>query len=163
MATGFGLLHLPKMPELKNRPTTFFQPFQVDLNNIAYKDKAREKMRREKLEAYRETGVWPGKVKNAPKKKEAWSEKKAEKAQKKEKKRLKREGKERREKRKRAAVDHDEWDELAKEARQLKKFKSKKITRKELKMQFDETVPGGAAAAAKTATATALPTGNTMD
>ncbi len=37
LAVGFGLLTLPKMPELKNRKTDFFQPVNIDLNLIAYK------------------------------------------------------------------------------------------------------------------------------
>ena len=37
LAVGFGLLTLPKMPELKNKKTDYFQPVDVDLNTIAYK------------------------------------------------------------------------------------------------------------------------------
>ena len=37
LAVGFGLLTMPKMPELRNRKTDFFQPLNVDLNLIAYK------------------------------------------------------------------------------------------------------------------------------
>lgn len=37
LAVGFGLLTLPKMPELKNRKTDFFQPVNIDLNLITYK------------------------------------------------------------------------------------------------------------------------------
>lgn len=37
LAVGFGLLTLPRMPELKNRKTDFFQPVDIDLNAIAYK------------------------------------------------------------------------------------------------------------------------------
>lgn len=37
LAVGFGLLTLPRMPELKNRKTEFFQPLDIDLNTIAYK------------------------------------------------------------------------------------------------------------------------------
>lgn len=37
LAVGFGLLTLPKMPELKNRKTDFFKPLDIDLNTIAYK------------------------------------------------------------------------------------------------------------------------------
>ena len=90
------------------------------------RDKVREKARQGKLEEYRETGVWPrAKGAAAPQKKnEAWSEKKAQKAKKKERKRVKLESKE---KRKRNAVDDEDWDELARDARELKKFKKKKV------------------------------------
>ena len=57
------------------------------------------------------------------KKKEAWSEKKAQKNRKKEKKKLRVEQK----KRKRAAVDEDEWNEFARDARLLKKLKKRKV------------------------------------
>ena len=74
---------------------------------------------------YRETGVWPTSKANAGpmKKKEAWSEKKAQKNRKKEKKKLRVEQK----KRKRAAVDEDEWNEFARDARLLKKLKKRKV------------------------------------
>ena len=75
---------------------------------------------------YRETGVWPLSKANAghTKKKEAWSEKKAQKSRKKEKKKLKTEQKA---KRKRPSVDEDEWNELARDARLLKKLKKRKV------------------------------------
>jgi hypothetical protein len=56
------------------------------------------------------------------KKNESWSEKKAQKCRKKEKKKLRVEQK----KRKRAAVE-DEWNELARDARLLKKLKKRKV------------------------------------
>jgi ATP-dependent RNA helicase DDX55/SPB4 len=89
------------------------------------RDKAREKIRQEKLAIYRETGVWPSsKANSGPmKKNESWSEKKAQKSRKKEKKKLRVEQK----KRKRAAVDEDEWNELARDARLLKKLKKRKV------------------------------------
>jgi ATP-dependent RNA helicase DDX55/SPB4 len=37
LAVGFGLLKLPKMPELKNRNTSFFEQHSVDLNDVSYK------------------------------------------------------------------------------------------------------------------------------
>lgn len=94
------------------------------------RDKMREKVRQEKLATYRETGVWPASKGAAPppKKKEAWSERKAEKMQKKERKRVKLEKKEKRKMRK--AIDEDDWNEMAREARDLKKFKKKKVSLK---------------------------------
>ena len=37
LAVGFGLLKLPKMPELKNRNTSFFEQHSIDLNDVSYK------------------------------------------------------------------------------------------------------------------------------
>lgn len=36
LATGFGLLRLPKMPELKNKDTSDFIPVDIDFNSIKY-------------------------------------------------------------------------------------------------------------------------------
>jgi len=36
LATGFGLLRLPKMPELKNKITSDFIPVDMDFNSIKY-------------------------------------------------------------------------------------------------------------------------------
>ena len=114
------------MPELKRKNTDFFQPMDVDMNSVAYKDKKREKIRQEKLATYRATGQWPTSKANAApaKKKESWSEKKAEKVHKKEKKQIKLEKKE---KRKKKSIDQEDWDEMARDARLLKKFKKRKV------------------------------------
>jgi ATP-dependent RNA helicase DDX55/SPB4 len=37
LAVGFGLLKLPKMPELKNRNASFFEQHPIDLNDVSYK------------------------------------------------------------------------------------------------------------------------------
>ncbi|KAJ7387672.1 ATP-dependent RNA helicase ddx55 [Desmophyllum pertusum] len=49
LATGFGLLKLPIMPELKNK-TVDFEPAEVDVDKLYYKDKNREKQRKRKLQ-----------------------------------------------------------------------------------------------------------------
>jgi len=136
LATGFGLLKLPKMPELKRFKASSFQPYDVDLNTVAYKDKVREKIRLEKLATYRETGVWPvAKADLAPhKKKEAWSENKEQKFKKKEKKQLKLETKNKKKKRK---IDQDEWDELARDTHLMKKLKKKKIKDTDFDKEFE--------------------------
>jgi len=36
LATGFGLLRLPKMPELKNKVINDFVPVEIDFNSIKY-------------------------------------------------------------------------------------------------------------------------------
>ena len=75
-----GLLKMPKMPELKGRKITgFVAPSGTspeDLNSIKYTNKAKETSRQEKLQAFQQTGNWPG---AAVKKKQpeavAWSQK----------------------------------------------------------------------------------------
>jgi len=37
LATGFGLLHLPKMPELKDRDMSNFEPVVMDYSTISFK------------------------------------------------------------------------------------------------------------------------------
>jgi len=37
LATGFGLLHLPKMPELKDRDVSNFDPVIMDYSTISFK------------------------------------------------------------------------------------------------------------------------------
>ncbi|KAI9100399.1 DEAD-domain-containing protein [Phlyctochytrium arcticum] len=54
VARGFGLARLPKMPELKNRKTTF-EPIVLE-GDIKFKDKAREKHRLDALEKKRAEG-----------------------------------------------------------------------------------------------------------
>ena len=60
VATSYGLLRMPKMPELKGVRIRNFVEEKLDLNDVAYQDKVREKERQGKLAAYRETGLWPG-------------------------------------------------------------------------------------------------------
>ena len=100
--------------------------FYFILSLVPNRNKARENVRQEKLAVYRETKVWPSSKgdKGPTKKTEAWSEKKAQLTRKKERKKLRVEQKA---KRKRAAVDEDEWNELAKDARLLKKLKKRKV------------------------------------
>ncbi|KAK2185955.1 hypothetical protein NP493_218g04013 [Ridgeia piscesae] len=140
LATGFGLLQLPKMPELKGKQFPNFVPTNIDVNKIAFKDKAREKLRLEKLKAFRETGEMPGsrkkqvKVQTVP-----WSKAK----ERKEKKKCRREGRQLRKKRKMAELDDDELEDLAKDARLVKKLKKGKITEAEFDEEFevDEETP----------------------
>jgi len=37
LATGFGLLHLPRMPELKDKDFPNFEPVVMDYNTISFK------------------------------------------------------------------------------------------------------------------------------
>ncbi|CAB4055105.1 DDX55 [Lepeophtheirus salmonis] len=60
LASAYGLLKMPKMPELKKIKVTGFIPEKVDLNSIKYKEKLREDSRQKKLKIYKESGKWPG-------------------------------------------------------------------------------------------------------
>ncbi|KAG7199984.1 hypothetical protein KM043_014409 [Ampulex compressa] len=42
LAMGFGLLKMPRMPELKGRDTTFFEEVDIDINTISYQNKQLE-------------------------------------------------------------------------------------------------------------------------
>ena len=54
LANGFGLLNLPKMPELGNPNRTInFQPAPIDPNSIRFKDKKRENIRQKQLKQLR--------------------------------------------------------------------------------------------------------------
>ncbi|XP_044763667.1 probable ATP-dependent RNA helicase DDX55 homolog [Coccinella septempunctata] len=85
MALTYGLLQMPKMPELKNRDISDFRTIEnFDSNSVAYKDAKKEKSRLEKLEEYRKTGHWPG-FKKIQKKAVPWSKTKLSKEERKEK------------------------------------------------------------------------------
>jgi ATP-dependent RNA helicase DDX55/SPB4 len=122
---AFGLLKIPSMPELKTQ-TMNYTPPSIDLNQLAYKDKQREKQRLLKLNA-----PAPPVEKKHIKSSAPWSKKKEMKE-----KRLER--REKKAKRKTAILEakkagtfkkrsaeevKEEWDELQKEARKIKKGK----------------------------------------
>ncbi|KAL2915583.1 ATP-dependent rRNA helicase spb4 [Polyrhizophydium stewartii] len=106
VARSFGLLRLPRMPELRTIKVTGFTPTQFDPDAIPFRNKTREKQRVAKLaaaKAQREQqdaeADGDGKdsasaTKRGPKKKEAWSiqrearEKRTERRDKRERKRL---------------------------------------------------------------------------
>ena len=46
LAQGYGLPHLPKMPELKDKDLSQFTPHTTPPSSIPYRDKAREKKRK---------------------------------------------------------------------------------------------------------------------
>ncbi|RVX65999.1 ATP-dependent rRNA helicase spb4 [Exophiala mesophila] len=75
-ACAWGLLRMPKMPELKNWDRNAYTAPQVDWDNYAYKDKQREKQRRLELSKRDEEGA---ELPRKPRKKRestiAWSEK----------------------------------------------------------------------------------------
>lgn len=131
LATAFGLLKLPKMPELKNAHVDF-EAVDIDYNSIEYKDKQKEASRLNKLQTYKETGLWPGKViKSKPS--TPWSIAKQNKEERRKKKREKllkkkqkiEEGKTKK-KRKRKTMTDEQWKELEENIAFLKKAKKSK-------------------------------------
>lgn len=138
LATGFGLVHMPRMPELRGVDVSNdFTPHSIDADEIPYKDKNREKQRCLKLKNKKvldaEKLLAEG---NAPKKARkdtnvAWSnklDKKAKREERRQKKEMRKRVKEESE-----AAKSEEWDpeDLAAEARLFKKFKSGKISKEE--------------------------------
>lgn len=56
LALGWGLLKLPKMPELKSFDKSTFHLPTIEWDEYAYKDKAREKVRLQELKEYKTNG-----------------------------------------------------------------------------------------------------------
>merc|ERR1711915_513097 len=132
IASSFGLLKLPKMPEINKSRIENFEEEQIDLNSVAYRDKTREKERQEKLATYRETGKWPG-FKGNKKDTQAWS-KKQEMLDKRRAKKMKKF-----EKRKINAEkdEEEEMDDFEKDFKVMKKFKKGKISQDDFDQAFD--------------------------
>ena len=57
LASGWGLLRLPKMPELRDWKGDRFVVQDIDWDNYEYKDKQREKVRKEALVQWSESGI----------------------------------------------------------------------------------------------------------
>ncbi|KAK0157170.1 hypothetical protein PV327_011349 [Microctonus hyperodae] len=141
VAMGFGLLKMPRMPEIKSRDISTFKEINIDINEISYKNKQREQVRLNKLQIYRETGVWPSKTKKRLKPTESWSEAKKKKIDRRETKKTK--GKTvvngmQSVKKKRNKLTQEDIDELAKDIALIKKLKKKKISREEFNEVFGE-------------------------
>ncbi|KAI9477647.1 P-loop containing nucleoside triphosphate hydrolase protein [Coemansia mojavensis] len=77
---GYGLLHLPSMPELRGRSLDKFKRYEIDTDTIPYLDTKREEQRLVRLAAEKDAQV-ARKEKKPQKKKndEAWSNAKEEK------------------------------------------------------------------------------------
>ena len=137
LAYGYGLLHLPRMPEIKGRETVNFDPVEVDPVSIPYKDKIREKQRQLKLE---ENKLQIPQARKPKRKAEndAWSKKREKLKRKDLKKRLDKENEISRNKRKLNKLNDQEIDELTKEARLVKKLKSGKISKVEFERQIED-------------------------
>ncbi|KAL3842558.1 hypothetical protein ACJMK2_020554 [Sinanodonta woodiana] len=86
LASGFCLLKLPKMPELKGKTVENFVPVPIDTDAIPFKDKIREKQRLVRLQGEGQDKEL--KLKR-PHKTEAWSQQKAKKERRKKRKEIK--------------------------------------------------------------------------
>lgn len=144
VATSYGLLQLPRMPEIKPQfKESFRGPEQtVDVFALVYKDKQRQASFQDKLKTYAETGEWKGKKKLIRKKSVPWELANKEREERKEIRKKRREKKQTRKaaieagavvpvKKKRAKFSQEDLDELANDIRLLKKVKKKKITEEE--------------------------------
>lgn len=128
LATGFGLLKMPKMPELKNMKITDFTPVKMDYNSISYKDKQKEKSRQGKLTTYKATGIWPG-MKQHTAKQEAWSDQKNQKEKKERR-------KEKKAKKRVHTFTEEDMDDLDEDIRMLKKLKKGKVSNQDFDKHF---------------------------
>ncbi|KAH8232291.1 hypothetical protein KR032_003754 [Drosophila birchii] len=141
MGTAYGLLQLPRMPELKNYAGDgYVAPgFEVDVNKLTYKNVQKEQVRQIKQQKYEETGSWPG-LKKHQKRTESWDQTKKAKLDAKSKKELRKAKKKRKKeaeaeaggsgqgKRKKQQFSQEDLDELASDIRLFKRLKKNKIT-----------------------------------
>ncbi|XP_025987943.1 probable ATP-dependent RNA helicase DDX55 homolog [Solenopsis invicta] len=146
LAMGFGLLRMPKMPELKGKDVSSFVGLEIDINTIPYAHKQRELRRIKRLSEYRNTGVWTSNQNRCNRKKqtESWSESKKRKLERREKRSKRKERKELLKqqfsttcnKRKRKRMNEEDIEQLAKDIALIKKFKKRKISQEEFDAAF---------------------------
>ncbi|KAM7364710.1 putative ATP-dependent RNA helicase DDX55 homolog [Cochliomyia hominivorax] len=146
-ATGYGLLQMPRMPELKTlNADNFIAPsFEVDVNKLTYKNVQKEQARQEKIKTYEETGQWPGKKKHK-KQTEAWEQTKKAKMDVKTKKELRKAKKQRKKeaeavngpkaKKRKQKFTQEDLDELANDIRLFKKLKKNKISEEDFNKEM---------------------------
>lgn len=136
LAMGFGLLRMPKMPELKgkNVSSSFVGP-EIDVNTIPYAHEQRELRRIKRLSEYRNTGVWTTNHICKQKRTESWSESKKRKLERQEKRSKRKERKELKQqsstifnRKKRKRRNEEDIEQLAKDIALIKRFKKKKVT-----------------------------------
>ncbi|EDW24505.1 GL24181 [Drosophila persimilis] len=143
MATAYGLLQLPRMPELKNyNGDGFIAPSsEVDLTKLTYKNVQKEQVRQQKLQTYEQTGSWPGQ-KLHKKRTESWDQTKKAKLDAKSKKELRKAKKQRKreaesaegapgQRKRKQQFSQEDLDELASDIRLFKRLKKNKISEEE--------------------------------
>uniref|UniRef100_A0A1A9UNF7 ATP-dependent RNA helicase n=1 Tax=Glossina austeni TaxID=7395 RepID=A0A1A9UNF7_GLOAU len=138
-ATGYGLLQMPRMPELKTlKADNFIGPdFNVDIQKLSYRNPQKEQARQEKIRAYEETGQWPTKKKHK-KLTESWEQSKKNKLEGKTKKELRKAKKlrkketeaaeEKKGKKRKTLYTQEDLEQLANDLRLFKKLKRNKIS-----------------------------------
>ncbi|CAN7993628.1 unnamed protein product [Ixodes hexagonus] len=124
LAEGFALLKMPYMPELRGKSIGRFQASSIDVKNIPYKDKAREKHRQAKLKDSKESGDKDVAKKSKHQKMNKGAPRKD----------VKTRGKKRKTK---EDYTNEDLDELAADARLIRKLKRKKITKEEFDEAFE--------------------------
>ncbi|XP_052798160.1 ATP-dependent RNA helicase DDX55-like [Mya arenaria] len=133
LATGFGLIKFPKMPETKGKDISNFCEVAISVKDIQYIDKSLEKKRQEQLksESSRRNNVDMKRKRHQ--KTESWSGKKDQK----DRKRKRREVKEK--KRLQPVVERDNGEDLLsldEDIRMIKKLKKKKISKEQFDAEF---------------------------
>lgn len=127
VAESYGLLRMPRMPELKHHHVTNFKPDPIDVNTIKYADKGRETERQGKMAEYASTGKWPGLEKKKLKKPPSsvpWSNKVEQKEKRRDKKAAK--AAKRKAKTEQTTKEDGGDDDFAEEYRLMKRIRSGK-------------------------------------
>lgn len=143
LAMGFGLLRMPKMPELKRKNVSSFVDTEIDVNMIPYANKQREMHRIKRLSEYQKTGVWTNNHRCKQKRTESWSETKKRKLEKQEKRSKRKKRKELNQlsitlnKKNRKRINEEDMEQLAKDIALIKRFKKKKISQEEFDTAFE--------------------------
>ncbi|CAK9819765.1 Probable ATP-dependent RNA helicase DDX55 homolog [Anthophora plagiata] len=142
LATSFGLLRMPRMPEVKGRDVSSFEPENIDINSISYLNKQKEKSRLEKLKIFKDSGIWPKAQKRKRRQTEPWSEAKKKKLEKQENRQKRKEKKLKQKvpinstKKKKRKINEQDIEELAKDIALIKKLRKKKISQEEFDAAF---------------------------
>jgi len=116
IASGYGLLFFPRMPDIKHFKIEFKPPLNIKARDIKYKDKNREKQRLKNMQARREKNE---------------QERKAREALEAERQRKKRKEKPKRRRKRVHQEIKSEWEELQREVNMMKKLKKGKMSKKD--------------------------------
>ncbi|XP_055541769.1 probable ATP-dependent RNA helicase DDX55 homolog [Wyeomyia smithii] len=158
VATSYGLLQLPRMPEMREQFKQSFQgpEEQVDVFKLVYRDKQKQQSYEKKVQTFKETGEWKSKKKIQKKNSVPWELAKMAREERKETRKKRRDEKQKRKaaalaaddegqsvKKKKAKFSQEELNELANDIRALKKLKRKKITKEEFDDQLGLDGSGG--------------------
>lgn len=136
LAESYALLKMPRMPELKKLTEKVDLGVDVDFDSLAYKDKAREKLRLEELAKPKPEWkpLTPEELAAKKKKYEAWSgkvERQDDKVQRRDKKRKRREAERQAKMAPEEKAKEDEWKELLEKAKKQRLQKEKQHNEEE--------------------------------